>query len=231
MNQHYTYLLLDLGSLFFPFILSFDKKVGFYKHWKDLFPSIIITSIFFIIWDVFFTQQNVWSFNPDYITGIYIFNLPIEEVLFFICVPYACVFIFEVLKAYFKTSIIKNALLFSLVVIGISLLSGLIHFDKIYTTVNSFICLFLVVYATFIKKFKDLNWFYFAYLISLIPFLICNGVLTALPIVSYNSNEFSNIRIYTIPFEDVFYCLSLLLSNVLLMYYFRARRMKKASNS
>jgi len=227
MNQHYTYLLLDLGSFFFPFILSFDKKVAFYKHWKNLFPSILITSIFFIIWDVFFTENNVWSFNPDYITGIYLFNLPIEEVLFFICVPYACVFIFEVLKAYFKTSIIQKPILFSFVIIGLSLFSSIIHFDRIYTIVNSFICLILVVYVTFIIKFKELNWFYFAYLVSLLPFLICNGVLTSLPIVSYNPNEFSNIRIYTIPFEDVFYCLSLLLSNIVLMHYFSLRSKTK----
>lgn len=226
-NQHYTYLLLDLGSLFFPLVLSFDKKVAFYKHWKNLFPSILITSVFFIVWDVFFTKHNVWSFNPDYITGIYLFNLPIEEVLFFVCVPYACVFIFEVLKAYFKTSLVKNTTLFSLVVIGLSLLSSIIHFDKIYTIVNSFICLLLIIYVTFIKKYKELNWFYFAYVVSLIPFLLCNGILTSLPIVSYNPNEFSNIRIYTIPFEDVFYCLSLLLSNVLLMYYFSLRNKPK----
>jgi len=36
MNTHLTYLMILAASLAGPLLLSFDKKVAFYKHWKDL---------------------------------------------------------------------------------------------------------------------------------------------------------------------------------------------------
>ncbi len=224
MNTHYTYLLLDILSVLFPFLLSFDKKVTFYKSWKYLFPAMFITGIFFILWDIQFTANGVWGFNPTYITGINIINLPIEEVLFFICVPYACVFIYAVLCAYVKRDVIECAKPISVVLIIISLALSIIYYDRTYTIVNAGICCFLIIMAQFVYKFNDLGRFYIAFCISLIPFLICNGLLTSLPIVTYNNAENMALRIYTIPVEDVFYCLSLLLSCVLLMDYFKNKK-------
>lgn len=223
MDKHYTYLLLDLASVFFPFVLSFDKKVAFYKHWKYLFPSIFITGLFFIIWDIIFTKQGVWSFNEEYITGLYVFNLPIEEVLFFLCVPYACVFIYEVLNAYISSEIIKNHKPITYVFLAITLFLSVFYYDRTYTVVNAGACFLLLLIAEFGVKFDKFGRFYLAFFVSLIPFLLCNGILTSWPIVLYNNQENMNIRIGTIPFEDIFYCLSLLLSCVLLMQFFKKK--------
>lgn len=225
MNSHFTYLILNIASVLFPLVLSFDKKVAFYKLWKYLFPSMLICGVFFILWDMLFTSQGVWGFNPDYITGIYILNLPLEEVLFFVCVPYSCVFIYEVFNAYVKRDVIGTcATRISILISILSLIACVLFYDKTYTIVNAGICLALVLFATFIYKFRNLGRFYLAYLVSLVPFLICNGILTSLPIVTYNNEENMAIRLFTIPLEDVFYCLSLLLSTVLLMEYFKNRK-------
>ena len=224
MNSHYTYLALDIASVLFPLALSFDKKVAFYKLWKYLFPAMFISGAFFILWDVLFTAQGVWGFNPKYITGINIFNRPIEEVLFFVCVPYSCVFIYEVFNAYVKRDVLGTCgKRISILISIISLIACIIFYDKTYTIVNAGICLALVLFATFPYRFRNLGRFYLAYFVSLIPFLICNGILTALPIVTYNDEENMAIRLFTIPLEDVFYCLSLLLSTVLLMDYFKEK--------
>ncbi len=225
LNSHYTYLLLNLVCVLFPFVLSFDKKVAFYKTWKYLFPAILINGVFFILWDILFTAKGVWGFNPDYILGIYIFNLPLEEVLFFLCVPYSCVFIYEVFNAYVKRDVLggcgqRISVLLSVILLALCI----IYYDRLYTLVNAGLCLILLVFATFVIKFKNLGRFYLAYLVSLIPFLICNGILTKLPVVIYNDNENMALRIYTIPVEDVFYCLSLLLIPILLMDYFKSRK-------
>lgn len=221
MDTHYTYLILNLACIFFPFILSFDKKIAYYKLWKPLFIGIFISAAFFIIWDILFTKLGVWSFNPTYIIGIYIFNLPIEEILFFITVPYACIFIFEVVNGYTKRDVIGCGKPYSVVISVICLVLIILFHDKTYTLVNASICLIMLLYAAFIYKSQNLGRFFLAYFISLIPFLICNGLLTALPVVIYNNHENMNLRLFTIPLEDTLYGLSLMLIPILIMDYFK----------
>ena len=221
MDTHYTYLILNLACIFFPFILSFDKKIAYYKLWKPLFIGMLISAAFFIIWDVLFTKLGVWSFNPTYIIGIYIFNLPIEEILFFITVPYACIFIYEVVNGYTKRDVIGCGKPYSVVISVICLVLIILFHDKTYTLVNASICLIMLLYAAFIYKSQNLGRFFLAYFISLIPFLICNGLLTALPVVIYNNNENMNLRLFTIPLEDTLYGLSLMLIPILIMDYFK----------
>ena len=90
--MNYLYLLLDLGSLSIPFLYSFHPKLKFYQYWKFLFLAIPITMLVFIPWDIIFTQKGFWGFNDAYFLDTRIAGLPIEEWLFFICIPYACVF-------------------------------------------------------------------------------------------------------------------------------------------
>lgn len=221
MDMHYTYLILNLACIFFPFILSFDKKIAYYKLWKPLFIGILISAAFFIIWDILFTKLGVWSFNPTYIIGIYIFNLPIEEILFFITVPYACIFIYEVVNGYTKRDVIGCGKPYSVIVSIICLVLIILFHDKTYTLVNASICLIMLLFAAFIYKSQNLGRFFLAYFISLIPFLICNGLLTALPVVIYNNHENMNLRLFTIPLEDTLYGLSLMLIPILIMDYFK----------
>ena len=98
------------ATLGFPLALSFDRKVAFYKKWKALLPGLLFTAMVFVIWDVWFTREGVWSFNPDYLIGVYILNLPIEEWMFFFVVPFACVFIYECLIAYFQYCVLIHDL-------------------------------------------------------------------------------------------------------------------------
>ncbi len=51
-----------------------------------------------------------------------------------------------------------------------------------------------------------------------------NGLLTYLPVVEYNQAEIIGIKIYTIPFEDVFYGMLLVLLNILLFEKFRSQK-------
>jgi lycopene cyclase domain-containing protein len=98
LKQQYLYLVLDILTILFPFLFSFYSKANFSKKWKYLWIAILIPGTIFLIWDEIFTQLNVWGFNPEYLTGIYLGSLPLEEVLFFICIPYACVFTYEALN-------------------------------------------------------------------------------------------------------------------------------------
>lgn len=47
-------------------------------------------------------------------------------------------------------------------------------------------------------------------LLTFIPFLIVNYILTSLPVVTYNPNEITGFFVITIPAEDFFYSFSLI---------------------
>lgn len=220
MNPHYTYFLILAASLAGPLALSFDKKVAFYKNWKYVFPAMLIPAIFYIAWDMYFTSIGVWSFTEAYITGIKLYNLPLEEVLFFFIVPYCCVFIYACIRSYFPNLVNKKSADLVLLVLAIGLfVTGVIYADKYYTSwtfifTGAFI---LIMYAVrkYFKSFDAVS-FLVSYAICLIPFLIVNGFLTALPVVVYNDAENLAIRIHTIPFEDIFYGMLLVLMNIVI---------------
>jgi len=85
-----------------PLVLSFSRKINYYKNPARLIYSIIFPLIIFIVWDIIATGRGHWSFNEKYITGFYIFNLPVEEILFFIIIPFCALFSWEVVKFYSK---------------------------------------------------------------------------------------------------------------------------------
>ncbi len=179
---------------------------------------MILPAVFYIVWDMVFTKQGVWHFNENYITGIRLYNLPIEEVLFFFVVPYCCVFIYDCVRCYFpkiQRSAIGNGILNF---IGILLLMiAIFHHDKAYTFFTFFFNgIFIFMIASSKKYFQTFNVdaFLVSYIIILIPFLLINGLLTSIPIVLYNDNENLATRIYTIPIEDVFYGMLLIMMNV-----------------
>ena len=93
MNPHYTYFLILACALAGPLLLSFDRKVAFFKKWKKVFPAMILPALLYIAWDIYFVSKGVWRFNGHYLTGIKFFGIPLEEVFFFFVVPYCCLFI------------------------------------------------------------------------------------------------------------------------------------------
>lgn len=81
-----------------PLFLSFSRKLTFYKSTARLIISIGMPFFVFVLWDSWATGRGHWGFNPAYITGFKIFNLPIEEILFFIIIPFCALFTWEVVK-------------------------------------------------------------------------------------------------------------------------------------
>jgi lycopene cyclase domain-containing protein len=236
VNTHYTYLLVHLCALAGPLALSFDKKVHFYKKWRFLFPAMIIPAIIFLIWDEYFTRTGVWGFSDAHTIGIKIGRLPLEEVMFFFTVPYCCLFIYECIRCYFPNLSHRVWADRILMILGMTLfVAGLIHIDKAYPA-YTFILTALFIFTLYLfRKFFggfDATSFLISYLIILIPFLMVNGVLTAIPVVWYNDAENLGIRIISplpypfrnIPFEDIFYGMLLILMNISIYEKLRTRK-------
>ena len=211
--KNLTYLILLVASIAMPLALSFDKKVQYYKNLKYILPAILVTAAIFWVWDIRFTEAGVWSFNPEYTIGKDIKGMPIEEWLFFIVIPYCCVFIYEVLKSYLKKYEYANPFLaISLfLIVGFALISYFFR-HQAYTFLTFLFSAIYLAYTVFRNKFKPhITKFYFAYFVSLLPFLIVNGILTSFPVVEYNSTHILNIRIINIPIEDFSYLFLMLL--------------------
>jgi len=218
----WLYLIILISSISVPFILSFDKKLQFYKQWKFVFPSILIVASFYIVCDIYLTKAGVWGFNPRYHSNILLFDLPLEEWLFFIVIPYASIFLHEAFILYFPNIKLNSKLskLFSLLLILILAVVLLLNYDKTYTVYINGLMIIVLIFS-FLDKSLIINQFYVTFLLILIPFLIVNAILTGSfidqEVVWYNNNENLGFRVFTIPIEDFAYGFSLILFNLLLI--------------
>ena len=227
--QSYYYLLLDILSFSVPFLFSFERKrMHFIQYWKAFFSAILLVGLFFIAWDIYFTYTKVWGFNDEYLIGVRIFQMPLEEYLFFLLIPYASVFIHYSLE-YFIPKIILNESItkfITYVLFVVSFAVAVFNYDKIYT-VCSFGLFALLMLLQIIYKWKDAQRFYLSFIVIYIPFYFVNNALTGNysenPVVFYDDTENLGIRVGTMPLEDSFYCFTLLYSIVLVFEYFKRK--------
>lgn len=222
----WIYALLLAGSIAIPLARSFEYRINFRGKWPAVFTGIFVMMLVFIPWDVWFTARNIWHFNPDFVGGVYLLGLPVEEWLFFIVIPYAVMFIYEVLKYFFpKVYFPQTAKYITLLLIALMVVIAIINTDKLYTFVVTALTAFLLILQLALKNHNTwLSKFYFSYLVSLLPFLIVNGVLTALPVVIYNDAENLAFRLTTVPVEDFAYLMSMMLIVTMVHEYILLRR-------
>ena len=225
-----------LFALSYPLAQSFERRIRYVSQWYALFPALIISAAIFIGWDYWFTQLGVWEFNPRYVLGLFFFDLPIEEWLFFFIIPFACVFIYEVLIYFFPRDIFLSAgKPFIYVMVPFLIGFGLLHLDKWYTSVNFLFGAFILLVHFLAFSDRYLGRFIFAYLVHLVPLILCNGILTGgmtqEPVMIYNNAENLGIRIWTVPIEDLIYSMSLFLLNISIFEKIRSRKTNASPES
>ncbi len=219
----YTYILIEFFTVVVCFLFSFDRRIQFHKQFGSFFKAGLVVAIPFIIWDIWFTEMKVWWFDFDYTLGIRLYGLPLEEWLFFICIPFSCIFTFFYIENLLKLDFFfRYSSLTSLLIIIVCSIAGIIFMDKIYTLLTCLVTVMAIVYLQFIAR---VDWMLKALLLFLFlmpGFLSVNGILTGSlidsPIVNYNENEIIGFRIFTIPIEDSFYGFT---QFVLVWYFFQ----------
>lgn len=225
MEDRFTYLLINIGAVLVPFIFSFHPKLRFNRQHTAFIKAATIVSALFIAWDILFTYLGVWRFNERYVSGLYVFNLPLEEILFFVCIPYASVFTYHCFTIFFKPLNDVHTRSFSIILLIGLLVGAAVGFPKFYTVASFSLLAVLIFYTAFVVRARWLSIFYLMFLVIMIPFFIVNGLLTGTgleePVVIYNNAENLGFRILTVPFEDIFYGMSLLLLNTFLYEHFK----------
>lgn len=205
-----TYAWVDLGALLVPLLFSFHPRLRFDRRWRAFAVAALGMMGLFIPWDALFADAGVWGFTPAHVWNIRWMGLPVEEWLFFVCVPYACLFTyhcFQVLGIAEQRIVPARAISLALALPLLAL--ALWHWQRAYTSTAFALCALWIVFTAFVQRASWLGRFYFTYAALLLPFLVVNGILTGTglerPVVWYDDGENLGLRILTIPVEDVFY--------------------------
>ena len=226
-----NYLTLDILILIFPLLFSFKWVFPYYKNYKPLFASILIVGGAYILWDILVTLRGDWWFNHEYLIGLE-FIIPLEEALFFVVVPYSCIFIYENLQYFSPDTELKfNKWIYYAIAILLAI-TAIIFYHQEYTVLALLsVTTFLLIAATWFPDLLQSRNYWAYILISFGAFIIFNYLLTSIPIVLYNPvaiwggtvDQIWYGRFITIPFEDFFYNFSMLSFYLLVYRYFKKR--------
>ncbi|MBN1656595.1 MAG: lycopene cyclase domain-containing protein [Deltaproteobacteria bacterium] len=216
------YLIFNLLVFVPPFAFGLMKRFSFKRQFAPAFLSIFSVAPVLVIWDSLVTKRH-WWFNAEYVAEISILGLPYEEILFFLTVPFACLFTWDMVARRTLPKCHKGLSLIYLLLV-IAGLSGIpIWFTgKEYTALALFSLAIssavdLVLRTRLLQQPR-----FFAFLVLVIIFItVFNGYLTARPVVLYDSQYQSDVRIITIPVEDYVYGIAHIVACTSFFEFFR----------
>lgn len=216
--NRYQYLLFNIGILSAPCIASLFYQPFVLPQFLPATLAISTVATAFIFWDMHVTGK-FWTFNQRYITGLRIGKLPIEEVLFFFCIPLSCLLIWENLQQLLPTiSTVPVVLVY--ILFGAFATLGVFFYRrrKTYTTQVLALLAATILFDQLSTTFVFLDVRFWVFLcIQLVLTLVFNFYLTAKPIVIYDLSYASGKRVLTIPVEDFIYGTGLL-SLIVILY-------------
>ncbi len=223
------YLYINIAIILFPLLLTFEKRIKYYSKIKNLIVTILLISSLFVFWDIFATYRGHWSFNPHYVLGTKFLGIPLEEVLFFITVPFSCIFAYEGIKYYLKDSKLFSTNKWIPTIIGILFLAlAFLSIGGEYTTLAlASVGITIIFISNFMIEifFSKLFWIYIAF--TIFVFLIFNYLLTSIPVVEYSSLAIIGFRVITIPIEDFMFNFSMLTLYLAVYLWVSKRRSSK----
>jgi len=225
--MNYTYLLINALLLLVPVLLLFSRQLNFSGNGKFIFLALFINVFVFSVPTEFLTRVKVIDFNPVYLTGIQLWELPIEELLFSLTLPFCGFAVYIFLNNRFPdNNLEKYSLSLSNILMGICVAILCFGYHNLYTLITFSLMLVFTLYVEYVNKIRFMYRFYRAYLVSLIPFYLFSGILNTLPVIQYNEKETLMFNVLRIPFESQFYYMAMLLLTIYLFETFKSRSFK-----
>jgi len=227
---HYEYLIFNILVIAGPLIFGLFRPFYFVDKWLPALVSAAVVGFPYIIWDALVTGQH-WTFNADYITGVYISGLPVEEWLFFFTVPFACLFTWEMISLYttekrLGSIAVIRPFLYILPLLGILLFARGLEYTGLVFIVTGI----AILADRILKTDLLLSRRFYLYIGLVILFtVVFNGFLTARPVVLYGESYQLGLRIITIPIEDFGYGISLIFLNTSVFIKLKQSRFVQAA--
>ena len=224
--HNFAFLFTLAGVVAILFGVSLNKRLSILSSVKYMFPAVAFSAAILIMIDLQFAKLAVWSFNPKYVLGINLLDLPVEEWLFFIVVPFLGIFIYEFVKQQYRRFEYPNFfLLLSLVVLVLVGVTGYSSHNKTYPFFLFFLITIYLGYTIFRNRFKaHYTKFYLSYIILLVPFVLIDKVLIGLPILEYNDAYFLGAQLFSIPIENFASLFLLHIITITVYEYLKERR-------
>ncbi|MCF7805402.1 MAG: lycopene cyclase domain-containing protein [Candidatus Marinimicrobia bacterium] len=208
----YEYLIFNAIVAAGPVALSFERTVRYVTKWRAAIIASVTAALPFLLWDLLVAGKH-WQFSEDHTLASLGFLLPPGEILFFLTVPFACLFIWEVLRKREWALLKRTSLIYPIFyAIGAAGILFLIVTSRDYTA----LVLITIGVVALADRFsgaqlltQKVTYTFLAIVTGLI--LVFNGYLTARPVVLYNPDVLSGLKIFTIPVEDFLYGYGLIL--------------------
>ncbi len=225
--QQLTYLFISVILLAIIPVTGPNKKTRLGGVVKYMVPAILFSVAIYIMWGARFYQSGIWTFNRAYITGINIWNLPIEKWIFLLVVSFVSLAVYEWAKIRFSSFEKPNFFLaLSLILLFVFILTAFFFRQKLYPFFTFFLLSVYFGYTIFRNRFKKhYSKFYLTYLIIIVPVLIIKGLLISLPVIFYENSATLGIRLFNIPIEEFGYFFLLILMNISIFEYLNERRL------
>ncbi|MDX9883218.1 MAG: lycopene cyclase domain-containing protein [Prolixibacteraceae bacterium] len=204
----------------------FCEKYGLKKKLRYGIPSVLISGIMFLLWDIRFTQMGVWNYHTNFTMGIFYKGLPLEQWLFYLVFPLAGWVVYEMVKTRFGTLDLGTVF----TAVGLLMVAGLavaayLYRNQAYTFSVSLFTAVYLGYTIFRKQFQShITHFFLTYIVLLVPYFLLNGMLSWNLVIEYHQEQVINIRVWMMPVENSVFLFLLMLIGCTVYEYFSERR-------
>jgi lycopene cyclase domain-containing protein len=98
--ERFAYLAVLVGCLVCALWLEPVFRVNVLRRWRRVLLTLLPVVVIFVLWDLAAIAAGHWHFDPAQITGVHLpGDLPLDELLFFLVVPFCAILGFEAVRA------------------------------------------------------------------------------------------------------------------------------------
>lgn len=84
---HFTYLAVMLACVLGTLPLEYFYRARVWRRIRQTALAILPVAAVFVTWDYLAAAAGWWTFDPAYLSGLWVGGLPVEELVFFVVIP------------------------------------------------------------------------------------------------------------------------------------------------